>query len=93
MTSPARFDLAALLAAVETTTDGGGRVELRFSYPSSQTGEPILRRVRRPVLLHTSRDGWVLRGRDAARGGQLRAFTVARIAASPAPRALPRGTP
>lgn len=93
MSAPARFDLAALLATVAVASDGRGRVELRFSYPSSQTGEPILRRVRRPVLLHTAADGWVLRGRDAARGGQVRAFTVARIAASPAPRVLPRGTP
>ncbi len=70
----ARFDLAALLAATELVRDGHGRLELRFHYPASETGEPVLRRVVRPHLIHTA-------------GGQVRTFTCACIAASPAPRA------
>lgn len=81
-----RFDLAALLAASELVRDDHGRIELRFRYPASGTGEPVLRRVVRPALLHTAADGWVVRGIDLARG-RVRTFTCSRILAVPAPRA------
>jgi len=78
MTSAARFDLAALLAALIVTRGEDGRVTVHFAYPSSPHGHLRVRHVHQPVLLHTSR-GWVLRGTDAARGGRVRTFRVERI--------------
>lgn len=82
----ARFDLARLIAATTVARDDRGRVELRFHYPSSPTGQPALRRVRHPALLHTRRDGWALRGHDLLRDAPR---TFSRPASPPRPLTLP----
>lgn len=62
------LDLGDLLARARIGRDDRGRVELTFAYPCSDTGRPVERRLRRPVVFATAAGELRLSGYDQARG-------------------------